>query len=90
MELADYLLIHWKPSSSEQQIPPCFSVELPAVDAGMETWACPGHWECGGDESGRANPSECSLCGQSDQRGERKAGFPLLLWYSQTGELQSM
>lgn len=51
-------------------------MELPAVDASLETGACPGHWECGCDESGRANPPECSLRGQSDQRGEDKARIP--------------
>lgn len=74
MELTGSLLTNQK-----LLISPCFSVELPTVDAGMETGACPGHWERGCDESGRANPPECPLRGQSDQRGEDKARIPSLL-----------
>lgn len=59
-----------------QQISSCFPVELPAVDAGVETGACPGYWERDRDESGRANPPECPLRSKPDQGGEGRAGFP--------------
>ncbi len=45
-------------------------VELPTVDAGLETRSCSGHRKHSGDEGGRTDTSHCALCCQSDQRGE--------------------
>lgn len=59
--------------------PFCPAVELPSVDAGLETGTCPGNRQHRGDESCRADAANCSVCGQPDQRGNPD---PLSSWLS--------
>lgn len=68
---------------------PLFSfptVELSSVDAGLEAWPRPGNRQHCGDESGRADATDGSLRGQSDQRGTLLYGFNVqhFTWFSHT------